>query len=132
MSAIPSANKPLFRDYLGGEKAIQGFSISLSQHQPLLSHLVRKGDGWRICGLLSGALPGRYRDMKFGYLVELKYIARNAFSHSELAAKISEAETQLACYASDPRIQQVAEQVTRNRFWSTMAGELVYRAEVRL
>ena len=73
----------------------------------------------------------RYRDMKFGYLVELKYISRNDFNQSQLATKINEAETQLARYAGDPRIQQVAAQVTLKQLVLVYSGwELVYRAEV--
>ena len=68
--------------------------------------------------------------MKFGYLVELKYIARNAFSKTELESKIGEAETQLARYASDPRIQRVAAQVTLKKLVLVYSGwELVYRQE---
>ena len=50
----------------------------------------------------------RYRDMKFGYLVELKYIPRDEFSQTRLEHAIDEAETQLRKYAHDPRIQRVA------------------------
>lgn len=72
----------------------------------------------------------RYRDMKFGYLVELKYITRNAFTPAELANKISEAESKLARYANDPRIQRVAAQVTLKKLVLVYSGwELVYRQE---
>ena len=72
----------------------------------------------------------RYRDMKFGYLIELKYIARNAFDENKLNEKIAEAEAQLARYAGDARIQERAKQVTLKQLVLVYSGwELVYRAE---
>ena len=53
----------------------------------------------------------RYPDMRFGYLIELKYIARGEYNPEKLKEKIAEATTQFKKYANDERIRKVAEQV---------------------
>ena len=121
------------RDYLGGEKVIQGFLLAYLNISHFFLTWSEKEMGGGFVDFYLEPFLARYRDMKFGYLVELKYIARNAFSQSELAAKVSEAEAQLSRYASDPRIQQVAEQVTLKKLVLVYNGwELVYRAEGKL
>ncbi len=68
--------------------------------------------------------------MKYGYLIELKYIPRREFNTAKLQQKINEAEGQLQKYANDERIQQVAEQVTLKKLVIIYNGwELVHRAE---
>ena len=118
------------RDYLGGEKVVQGFLLAYLNVSHFFLTWSEKEMGGGFVDFYLEPFLARYRDMKFGYLVELKYIARNAFDQSKLAAKISEAEAQLARYASDPRIQRVAAQVTLKKLVLVYSGwELVYRAE---
>ena len=118
------------RDYLGGEKVVQGFLLAYLNVSHFFLTWSEKEMGGGFVDFYLEPFLARYRDMKFGYLVELKYIARNAFSKTELESKIGEAETQLARYASDPRIQRVAAQVTLKKLVLVYSGwELVYRQE---
>ncbi|MFN8495024.1 MAG: hypothetical protein U0350_45895 [Caldilineaceae bacterium] len=71
-----------------------------------------------------------YPDIQFGYLVELKYIPRSEFSTVKLQEKRIEAETQLARYANDPRLQAVLGRVTLKKLVLIYQGwELAYREE---
>jgi len=118
------------RDFLGAEKMVQGFLLAyLNVSHFFLTWSERELGGGFVDFYLEPFLA-RYRDMKFGYLVELKYIPRDRFDQAELQAKISEAEAQLARYAHDPRLQRVAEQVTLKKLVLVYRGwELVYREE---
>ena len=119
------------RDYLSAEKVIQGFLLAYLNVSHFFLTWSEKEMGGGFVDFYLEPFLARYRDMKFGYLVELKYISRNDFNQSQLATKINEAETQLARYAGDPRIQQVAAQVTLKQLVLVYSGwELVYRAEV--
>jgi hypothetical protein len=42
----------------------------------------------------------RFPDMRFGYLLELKYIARSEYNADKLKEKSNEAETQFKKYAN--------------------------------
>ncbi len=118
------------RDYLGGEKMIQGFLLAYLNVSHFFLTWSEKEMGGGFVDFYLEPFLARYRDMKFGYLVELKYIARSAFTKTELASKVSEAESQLRRYASDPRIQRVAAQTTLKKLVLVYSGwELVYRAE---
>ncbi|MEZ4865545.1 MAG: PD-(D/E)XK nuclease domain-containing protein [Caldilineaceae bacterium] len=118
------------RDYLGAEKMIQGFLLAyLNVSHFFLTWSEREMGGGFVDFYLEPFLA-RYREMQFGYLVELKYIARSDFTQSQLENKIQEAEAQLARYGNDPRIQQVATRVTLKKLVLVYSGwELVYRAE---
>ncbi|MEZ4659049.1 MAG: AAA family ATPase [Caldilineaceae bacterium] len=118
------------RDYLGGEKVIQGFLLAYLNVTHLFLIWSEKEMGGGFVDFYLEPFLARYRDMQFGYLVELKYIRRSDFNQDRLARSIAEAESQLARYADDPRIQQVAAQVTLKKLVLVFSGwELVYRAE---
>lgn len=112
------------RDYLGGEKVVQGFLLAYLNVSHFFLTWSEKEMGGGFIDFYLEPFLARYRDMKFGYLVELEYIPRKEFDQTRLEAEIREAEGQLARYAHDPRIQRVAEQVTLKKL------VLVYRAEV--
>lgn len=119
------------RDYLSAEKMIHGFLLAYLNVSHLFLTWSEKEMGGGFVDFYLEPFLARYHDMKFGYLVELKYIARNAFDQTALEAKIAEAEAQLTRYAHDLRIQQVAEQVTLKKLVLVYSGwELVYRAEM--
>jgi hypothetical protein len=118
------------RDYLSAEKVIQGFLLAYLNVSHFFLTWSEKEIGGGFVDFYLEPFLARYRDMKFGYLVELKYISRNDFNQRQLEAKIDEAESQLARYANDPRIQAVAAQVNLKKLVLVYSGwELVYRAE---
>ena len=127
------------RDYLSGEKVVQGFLLAyLNVNHFSLTWFEKEMGGGPSTALRASFIDfylepflARYRDMKFGYLVELEYIPRKEFDQTRLEAEIREAESQLARYTHDPRIQRVADQVTLKKLVLVYSGwELVYRAEV--
>ena len=118
------------RDYLSAEKVIQGFLLAYLNISHFFLTWSEKEMGGGFVDFYLEPFLARYRDMQFGYLVELKYITRNDFTQTQLENKITEAESQLARYAGDPRIQRVAAQVTLKKLVLVYRGwELVYRAE---
>lgn len=126
-------NQASIRDYLSAEKMIHGFLLAYLNVSHFFLTWSEKEMGGGFVDFYLEPFLARYHDMRFGYLVELKYIARNNFDQTQLQVKIAEAEAQLARYAHDPRIQRVAEQVTLKKLVLVYSGwELVYRAEVTL
>lgn len=123
------------RDHLNGEKVIQGFLIAyLNITHNFLTWSEREMGGGFVDLYLEPSLA-RYPEMQYGYLIELEYISNTQFDKKgfdkSLAAEKAEAESQLRQYASDSRIQKVAEQVTLRKIALIYKGwELVYAEEV--
>jgi hypothetical protein len=123
------------RDHLHGEKMIQGFLLAYLN----VTHNFLTWSEWEMGGgfvdLYLEPFLARYPGVKYGYLIELEYIADTRFRKKEfdrsLAKEKAEAEQQLHQYAQDPRIQQVATQVTLKKLMLIYKGwELVHAAEV--
>ncbi|MFN8443540.1 MAG: AAA family ATPase [Caldilineaceae bacterium] len=118
------------RDYLNGEKVIQGFLLAYLNLTQFFLLWSEKEMGGGFVDFYMEPFLARYPDMRFGYLIELEYIPRNEFSDTRLKLKIAEAEGQLQRYANDHRIQKVAAQVSLKRLALIFSGwELVYCAE---
>ncbi len=118
------------RDYLNGEKVIQGFLLAYLNVTQFFLLWSEKEMGGGFVDFYMEPFVARYPDIQFGYLIELKYITRSEFSEEKLQEKITDAEAQLARYAADARIQQVAAQVTLKKLVLVYRGwELVYREE---
>ncbi|MCB0062477.1 MAG: AAA family ATPase [Caldilineaceae bacterium] len=123
------------RDHLNGEKVIQGFLLAyLNINHDFLTWSEREMGGGFVDLYLEPFLP-RYPDVKYGYLIELEYISNKQYNQKEfdksLQKEIAEAEAQLRQYASDSRIQQMAQRVTLKKLVLVYKGwELVYAAEV--
>ena len=116
------------RDYLNGEKVIQGFLLAYLNVTHFFLTWSEKEMGGGFVDLYLEPFLARYPDMQSGYLIELKYIPRGEFSEARLQEKIAEAEGQLRKYADDERIAQVAGQVTLQKLVIIFKGwELVYR-----
>ena len=123
------------RDHLNGEKVIQGFLIAyLNVTHNFLTWSEREMGGGFVNLYLEPFL-GRYPDMKYGYLIELEYISNTNFNKKDfdqaLEKEKAEAKSQLDQYASDSRIQKVAEQVTLKKLTLIYKGwESVYAGEI--
>ena len=93
------------RDYIAGEKVIQGFLAAyLGATDHFVFHTERElGGGYAdIC--LEPFLV-RFADMRHGYLIELKYLKRGASATEErVEAAAREAQTQLRRYLADERL----------------------------
>jgi len=119
------------RDYLSGEKVIQGFLLAyLNVTDYFLTwseHELDKG----FADLYLEPFLARFPDMRYGYLIELKYIARGEFNESKLQEAITDATTQLKQYAGDKRLQSLPQEVTLKKLVVVYNGwELVYPEEI--
>ncbi len=119
------------RDYLSGEKVIQGFILAyLNVTNFFLTWSEREMGGGFVDICLEPFLA-RYPELGYGYLIELKYIPRQKFTEAHLAETITEAKSQLRKYRADSRIVAMAENVTIKCLILVFHGwELVYQDEV--
>ncbi len=119
------------RDYISGEKVIQGFLLAYLNVTNFFLLWSEKEMGGGFVDFYLEPFLARYPDIPYGYLIELEYIARSEYNEAKLKTKIAEAEAQLRKYANDARIQQMAAQVTLKKLVLIYNGwELAYRAEV--
>lgn len=119
------------QDYLSGEKVIQGLLLAyLNVTDYFLTwseHEMQKG----FADLYLEPFLARFPDMRYGYLIELKYIARSECNESKLQEVITDATTQLKQYAGDRRLQSLPQEVTLKKLVIVYNGwELVYREEI--
>jgi hypothetical protein len=118
------------RDYLNGEKVIQGFLLAYLNVTHFFLIWPEHEMGGSFVDLYLQPFLARYPDMRYGYLIELKYMARSEYSAERLQAKIDEAASQLKRYLHDERVERVAAQVTIKPLILVYNGwELVYRQE---
>ncbi|OQY30300.1 MAG: hypothetical protein B6244_00115 [Candidatus Cloacimonetes bacterium 4572_55] len=96
------------RDYLTGEKVIQTFLLAYLNVTDF--YLTRTEDEFNkgFVDLYLEPFLEKYDDLKYGYLIELKYIRRGDYTDSSAKEKVEEkwieAEKQLRQYADDPRL----------------------------
>ena len=118
------------RDYLDGEKVIQGFLLAYLNVTHFFLMWSEREMGGGFVDLYLEPFLDRYPDMQYGYLIELKYIPKSKFSNDKLQETISAAEEQLRKYANDARIQDVTSKVPVKKLALVYKGwELVYREE---
>ena len=92
------------RDYLRGEKVVQGFLAAyLSASGYFVFHTemeLAKGYADMVLAPLSERYPG----MRHGFVIELKYVRRDAAAETEVPAKAADADAQLRRYLADGRL----------------------------
>jgi len=119
------------RDYLAGEKVIQGFLLAYLNVTDYFLTWSEREASKGFSDLFLEPFLVKFPDMQYGYIIELKYISRSEFGEAVLQEKITEATEQVKQYAEDERIQSMAQQVTIKRIVMVYNGwELVYREEV--
>jgi len=119
------------RDYLAGEKVLQGFLLAYLNVTNFHLTWSERELGGGFGDIYLEPFLGRYPDMKYGYLIELKYIARGEFTPARLTAAVAQAESQLRRYAGDVRLTDMRDRVALKSLVLVYNGwELVYRAEV--
>ena len=99
------AGQSSIRDYIDGEKVIQGFLAAyLSATEHFVFHTERELGGGYADLCLEPHLQ-RYTGMRHGYVIELKYLKRGeAASETRVAGAVQEAETQVRRYVADQRL----------------------------
>ena len=95
------------RDYMDGEKVVHGFvAAHLSMVDQFLLHSeyeLNKG----FADLYLEPFVAQYSDMRYGYVLELKYLKRSeALDESLVADKVQEGVLQLHGYLADPSLQR--------------------------
>ena len=93
------------RDYMGGEKVIQGF---LAAYLSVTDHFVFRSEaelGKGHADICLEPLVARYPHLRHGFLIELKYIKRSEKRvETRVAAAVAEASAQLRRYLADARL----------------------------
>ncbi len=91
------------RDYLDGERVVQAF---LAAHFSLIGHFVIHSERELSKGYADLHLEpflARYPDVRYGYVIEVKYLRRGETAdEAAVAARLDEALTQLRGYLADP------------------------------
>jgi hypothetical protein len=118
------------RDYLQGEKMIQGFLLAWLNLTPYFRVWSEQEWGSGFVDLYLAPFYARYREMRHAYLIELKYLKRSEDSPTQRQRVITEAETQLQQYWQDARVRETLGPATLHPLVLVYSGwELVYRAE---
>ena len=121
------------RDYLQGEKMVQGFLLAYLNLSPYFVSYSERESGGGFVDLFLAPFFFRYPDMRHGYLIELKYLARSEDSPEKRQDMITKAETQLRRYAGDERVHKAMGAAKLHSLVLLYSGwELVYRAEIDL
>ncbi|TGN99660.1 hypothetical protein PN36_35250, partial [Candidatus Thiomargarita nelsonii] len=109
------------RDFLSGEKVIQTFLLAyLNVADYYISRTeVEMGKGF-VDLYLEPFFP-KYEEIKYAYLIELKYITQSKFTSKVLQEQVKEAKNQLRQYAADPRV------VKGNRGVNLISIMLIFR-----
>ena len=94
------------RDYLQGEKVVQGFLAAyLSASGYFVFHTeMELAKGYADIVLVPR--PERYPGMRHGFVIELKYVPRDRQAEAQVRAKAAQAGAQLRRYLADGRLAQ--------------------------
>jgi hypothetical protein len=92
------------RDYLSGEKVIQTFLLAYLNVTDYYMTRTEEEMGKGFVDLYLEPFLAKYEKVKYGYLIELKYITRGDFTQELLQEKIEDAKNQLQQYATDSRV----------------------------
>jgi hypothetical protein len=116
------------RDFLQGEKMIQGFLLvwlNLSPYFRVFSEAKQAGG---FVDLYLAPFYFRYPDMRHAYLIELKYLSRTDDSPAQRERLLADARAQLRRYATDARVQSQLGAATLHPILLLYRGwELIHR-----
>jgi hypothetical protein len=119
------------RDYLQGEKMIQGFLLAWLNLTPYFTVWSEQEQGGGFVDLYLAPFYFRYPDMRHAYLIELKYLKRGEDSPERREAALAEGHQQLRRYADDVRIRQTLGNAQLHPLVLLYSGwELVRREEI--
>jgi len=93
------------RDYLNGEKVIQGFLLAYIN---VADYYITQSESEMNKGysdIYMEPFLSKFPDLEYSYLIELKYISRSEYSEDILQEKIKKAQEQLDKYAESDRLK---------------------------
>jgi hypothetical protein len=91
------------RDYLAGEKVVQTFLLAYLNVTDYYITRTEEEMGKGFADICLEPFSVKYPDVNYGYLIELKYLARTDFSENKQNAALADAKKQLKQYAADER-----------------------------
>ena len=91
------------RDYPAGEKVIQTFLLAYLNVTDYYITRTEEEMGKGFADICLEPFSVKYPDVNYGYLIELKYLARTDFSEFKQNAALADAKKQLKQYAADER-----------------------------
>jgi hypothetical protein len=119
------------RDYLQGEKMIQGFLLAWLNLSPYFTVWSEQEQGGGFVDLYLAPFYFRYPDMRHAYLIELKYLKRSEDSPGNRQEALEAGRDQLRRYIDDPRIRQTLGKAHLHPLVLLYSGwELVQREEI--
>ncbi|KPA17896.1 putative AAA-ATPase [Candidatus Magnetomorum sp. HK-1] len=92
------------RDYLNGEKVIQGFLLAYLNVTDFYITQSESDMNKGFSDIFMEPFISKYHDLQYSYLIELKYISRNDYSEKKQLEKIKDAKKQLNQYSKSERI----------------------------
>ena len=121
------------RDFLQGEKMIQGFLLAWLNLSPYFRVFSESEQAGGFVDLYLAPFYFRYPDMRHAYLIELKYLSRADDSPERRARLLADARAQLKRYAGDARVGAQLGEATLHPLVLLYSGwELVHREAVAL
>ena len=119
------------RDFLQGEKMIQGFLLAWLNLSPYFQVFSEAEQAGGFVDLYLAPFYFRYPDMRHAYLIELKYLSRAEDSPARREHLLAEARAQLRRYAGDARVySQLGEAQLHPILLLYCGWELVHREAV--
>jgi hypothetical protein len=93
------------RDYLNGEKVIQGFLLAYLNVADFYITQSESEMNKGYSDIYMEPFLSKFPDLAFSYLIELKYITRGEYTEDKLQEKIKDAQEQLDQYAASDRVK---------------------------
>jgi hypothetical protein len=119
------------RDYLQGEKMIQGFLLAWLNLSPYFTVWSEQAQGGGFVDLYLAPFYFRYPAMRHAYLIELKYLKRSEDRPEKRQEALEAGRRQLRRYADDARIRQTLGEAQLHALVLLYSGwELVAREEM--
>ena len=117
------------RDYLNGEKVIQGFLLAYMNIADVFTIHNEYEASKGFADFYLEPFFAKYSDARYSYLIELKYVKREA-NEQEIEERIKEAKTQLFKYEQDEVVQRTKGNTELKKLILIFKGwELVVRQE---
>ena len=125
------ARQASVRDFLQGEKMIQGFLLAWLNLSPYFQVFSEAEQAGGFVDLYLAPFYFRYPDMRHAYLIELKYLSRAEDSPARRAQLLEAGRAQLRRYAGDARVQSPLGEATLHPILLLYSGwELIHREAV--
>jgi hypothetical protein len=93
------------RDYLNGEKVIQGFLLAYLNVADFYITQSESEMNKGYSDIYMEPFLSKYPDLEYSYLIELKYLTRSEYCEDKLQEKIIAAQKQLDQYAASDRVK---------------------------